>query len=75
MLKYNFGYNELGLPVVLSIHVSSLASDISNAVIVCDGKLLEVSKELMSLGLKSLNVSFHIYVLVVDAKVLPVKTL
>lgn len=67
VLKYDLGHDELGLPVILSIHVSSLTSDVSDAVVIGDGQLLQVSEKFMPLRLETLDVSFHIDVLVVHA--------
>ena len=43
VLKDDLGHNQLGLPVILGVHVSSLAGDVSHAVIIGDGQLLQVS--------------------------------
>ena len=40
VLKDDLGHDELGLPVILSIHVSSLTSNVSDAVVIGDGQLL-----------------------------------
>ena len=42
VLEYDFRHNELGLSVVVSIHVSSFACDISDAVIECSSQVLQI---------------------------------
>ena len=42
VLEYDFGDNKLCLSVVVSVHVSSFASDISDAVIECSSQVLKI---------------------------------
>ena len=74
VLEDYLGYDQLRLPVILSIHISSFSSNISYAVVVGDRQLLKVSQKLMSFGLKALNVSFHVNVFMVHAQMLSVQS-
>jgi hypothetical protein len=42
VLKDDLGHDQLGLPVILGIHVSPFTSDVSHTVIVGDCQLLKI---------------------------------
>ena len=70
VLEDDLGHDQLRLPVILGIHVPSFSCDISHTVVVGNRQLLKVSQELVSFGLKALNVSFHVNVFVIHAQML-----
>ena len=75
MLEDDLGNDQLRLPIVLLVHVPPLASDITDAVVICDGQLLQVSEELLALALDALDMRLHVDVLVVQSEVLSIELL
>ena len=65
MLEENFRNNEFCLSVILSVHVSSLSANVSNAVIESNSKVLEVSEQLLAVILESLDLFVEVNVLMV----------
>ena len=75
MLEDDLGSDQLCLPVILLVHISALAADVSHTVIVGDRQLLEVLQELVPLRLQTLDMRLHIDVLVINCQVLSVEHL
>jgi hypothetical protein len=73
VLKNDFGNYELGLPVILRVHILSFTCDVSHTVIVSDSELLEVLEKLVSFCHQSSDVCLHVDILVIVAQVLPVQ--